>query len=73
MTIYVTEFDANTKEVLADAVDSGFEDLDSVVMVMGEPLRRAKRTLTYRDCFYSDYCLHHKITPGQRLFFNRET
>lgn len=57
MTIFVTFFNPTTKQVTAGATDSGFGSLDEVELINGEPLRRGKRTRTYGDAFYSDYCL----------------
>jgi hypothetical protein len=71
VTIYVTTFDPNTKQVTACATDSGFESIEQVVEFMGPPLAHGKRTATYRTMFYSDYCLTQKIPEGQKLFLNR--
>ena len=54
-TIFVTPFDPKTKQVTADSNDSGFETLGDVELMNGEPLNRGKRTLTYKDTFYSNY------------------
>lgn len=54
-TIYVTPFDPATKQTTGDSVDSGFESLEDVELINGEPLTRGKRTLTYEGTFYSNY------------------
>jgi hypothetical protein len=55
MTIYITFTDPDTKEATAPSHESGFETLEDVEVVMGEPLHKAKRTRTYSDMFFSDY------------------
>lgn len=67
--IYVTKFCPVTKLVTESAKPSGFDTLDDVVMIVGEPVVRGARTATYKDEFYSEYQIH---TAGPRVFFNRE-
>lgn len=55
MTIYVTLFDPETKQPTANSEPSGFDTLDDVAAILGEPIVRGKRTLTYAGSFYSNY------------------
>jgi len=55
MTIFVTTFDPDTLQVTGASADSGFRSLDEVVGLMGEPIRRGVRTVTYSGAFYSNY------------------
>lgn len=71
--IYVTKFCPVTKLVAASATPSGFDTIDDVVMIMGEPIVRGARTATYKDEFYSEYQIHLAASPGHKVFFNRET
>ena len=57
MTIYITHFDPTTKQVTTPGAPSGFPDLDTVVALMGPPLRRGKRSVTYESLFFTDYLL----------------
>lgn len=72
MDIFVTKFCPATRLILESATKSGFQSIDEVVMLMGEPLVRGPRTATYRSEFYSEYQLHFKPEPGVKSFFNRE-
>jgi hypothetical protein len=56
-TIFVTEFDTRTKKATGAGTDSGFNSLDEVRQLMGEPILAGKRSLTYDGVFYSDYNL----------------
>lgn len=48
MKIYATPFRASDKKPTGPSVDSGFEDLDSVVLALGEPdIKWSKRMLIY--------------------------
>lgn len=48
MTIYVTPFKASTKETTGPSTDSGFDSLEDVVAVMGEPdVSRGRNMLIY--------------------------
>jgi hypothetical protein len=71
-TIYVTKFCPKTRRVLESAKPSGFQSIDEVVLLFGEPITRGPKTATYRDTFYSVYQLHLVEKPGEKLFFNRE-
>ncbi len=53
--IYVTPIDAVTRRPTADSKDSGFSTLAEVISIMGKPLHKAARTVTYTLYFYSDY------------------
>lgn len=55
MTIFVTNLNPETREPTDKSQDSGFSSLDEVVLIMGEPICRGKRTVTYTDQFYSNY------------------
>jgi hypothetical protein len=68
-TIYVTKFCPETKRVQEPSKPSGFQNLDDVVALMGTPLNRGVRTVTYRNLFYSEYDLHQ--THGEKTFLNR--
>lgn len=72
MIIYVTKFCPTTKMVLESAKESGFSSIDEVVLLMGQPINRGKRTATYRGLFYSEYQIHGKAEPGVKVFLNRE-
>lgn len=65
--IYVTFFDPDSKAVQSPSSDSGFSCLEEVELINGEPLRRGKRTRTYRDAFYSDYSLTEPRKDGRVL------
>lgn len=49
MTIYATPFDNCTKKTTGKSTDSGFESLDQVVMMMGEPLKTTQQMVIYGD------------------------
>lgn len=54
--IYLTAYDPETREAVADSVDSGFGSLDAVVESMGPPKSRGRRYLTYPDgVAFSDF------------------
>lgn len=59
MTIFLTEFEQFTGDrlVIGDSTDSGFESLDQVVELVGEPVARGKRYVAYDDQYYSDYSI----------------
>jgi hypothetical protein len=60
VTVFLTNFEQTPERLpIGDSVDSGFETLDDVVNLMGEPVARGVRYVAYTDQYYSDY----SITP----------
>jgi hypothetical protein len=49
MTIYATPFKNRTKKTTGPSTDSGFESLDQVVAMMGEPLKTTRQMVIYGD------------------------
>lgn len=47
MTIYATPYNQATKQTTGPSTDSGFESLDQVVGMMGNPMHRSPRWLAY--------------------------
>lgn len=47
MTVYATPYNQADKQCTGPSTDSGFESLDQVVGMMGEPMHRASRWLAY--------------------------
>lgn len=72
MTVYVTKFNPHTRQVIEGAKDSGFDSLETVELLLGAPIVRGKRALTYKDMFYSEYCIHQTNDPQRTVFLNRE-
>ena len=64
MPIFLTNFEPTPERLpVGDSVDSGFDSLDDVVALMGEPVARGKRYVAYADQYYSDYT----ITPEVKV------
>lgn len=63
MTIFATHFDPSTEQraIVGVSEDSGFDTLDDVVMLMGEPVARGIRYVAYEDVYYSDYSLYPEV------------
>ena len=54
--IYATPYDPNTLKTTDLSTDSGFTSLDDVVVMLGEPVIRHPRWLTYGDGLaFSDF------------------
>lgn len=70
--IYVTKFCPQTRRVLEPAKESVFRNIDEVVLLMGHPITRGKRTATYRNQFFSEYKIHTEADNGEKVFLNRE-
>ena len=63
MTIFLTNFEPTPERLpVGDSEDSGFESLDQVVELLGEPLARGKRYVAYTDQYYSDYSITPEVT-----------
>lgn len=53
--IYLTTIHPQTKEPTAPSCPSGFASFDDIVAMLGPPLCRGVRTVTYESTFFSDY------------------
>lgn len=55
--IYMTEFETvgEHRRAVGPSVDSGFESLDQVVALMGEPLTRGPRQVIYPGIAFDDH------------------
>ena len=49
MTIFVTPFDPKTRQCQSVSTDSGFNSLEQVVEMMGEPIKQTEAFLIYGD------------------------
>lgn len=47
MTIYATPYNNRTKKCTGPSADSGFESLDQVAAMMGEPIKTSPKMLIY--------------------------
>ena len=53
--IYMTPFDTQTKLATSASTDSGFDSIQQVRDVMGEPSTDGKRIVIYDDVAFTEY------------------
>lgn len=72
MTIYATPFTDSNKTATARSRDSGFESLDQVVAMMGQPVKLSPRVAIYGEgeerIAYSDFAFTFRAGKSSTLY-----